>query len=81
MRFWGVLLVVASWWLALSVDIGVVDGSPALGLILTVLLSVGSAVAAVLLIPIETIWVRWVVNPLVMIVPALVLLELVSSWL
>ena len=75
------MLAGVSWWLALSVDIGAVDGSPALGSILTVVLSVGSGVAAVLLIPIERIWVRWVVNPLVMFVPAVVLLDLVGSWL
>ena len=75
------MLAGISWWLALSADIGVVDGRPALGLILTVFLSVGSGVAAVLLIPIERIWVRWVVNPLVMFVPVVVLVALVSSWL
>lgn len=46
-----------------------------------VLLSLGLAVTAVLMIPIETIWVRWVVNSLVMLVPILVALNLMISWL
>ena len=75
------MLAGISWWLALSADIGSVDGRPGLGLILTVVFSVGLGVAAVLLIPIERIWVRWMVNPLVMFAPVLVLAELVSSWL
>lgn len=45
-----------------------------------VLLSLGLAVTAVLMIPIETIWVRWVVNSLVMLVPILVALNLMISW-
>ena len=57
------------------------DGSPGLGLILTVLLSVGSGVAAVLLIPIERIWVRGMVNIFVLSPPMLALLALVISWL
>jgi hypothetical protein len=32
------------------------------------------------MIPIETIWVRWVVNSVVMVVPILVALNLVISW-
>lgn len=45
-----------------------------------VLLSLGLAVTAVLMIPIETIWVRWVVNSTVMVVPILVALNLMISW-
>ena len=80
MRFWGVVLAGISWWLALSADIGAGEGSPALGLILTVVLSVGLGVAAVLLIPIERIWVRWAVNLVVLSIPTIALLALITSW-
>lgn len=74
-------MAVASWWLSLTADLGVTGGEPTLGATLMVLLSLGLAVTAVLMIPIETIWVRWVVNSLVMLVPILVALNLMISWL
>ncbi|MCZ6662537.1 MAG: hypothetical protein O6951_06385 [Actinobacteria bacterium] len=80
LRFWGTVLAVASWWLALAADLGVTGGEPTLGATLMILLSLGLGVTAVLMIPIETIWIRWVVNSLVMLVPILVALNLVISW-
>ena len=74
------MLAVASWWLSLTGDLGVTGGEPTLGATLMVLLSLGLAVTAVLMIPIETIWIRWVVNSLVMLVPILVALNLMISW-
>lgn len=50
-----------AWWLALSANLGLLEA----------LVSVGLGVAAVLLIPIETIWVRWLFNALVLLVPVL----------
>lgn len=71
------MLAVTSWWLALTADL---EGSPTLGATLMILLSLGLGVVAVLMIPIETIWVRWVINSLVMVAPILVGLNLVISW-
>lgn len=73
-------MAVASWWLALAADLGVTGSEPTLGATLMILLSLGLAITAVLMIPIETIWIRWVVNSLVMFVPILVALNLVISW-
>ncbi len=74
------MLAVASWWLALAADLGVTGSKPTLGATLEVLLSLGLGVTAILMIPIETIWIRWVINSLVMVVPILVALNLVISW-
>jgi len=64
---------VASWILALSTDPeGVVDGDS----LLTIGVSLGLAIGAVLLMPIDRLWVRLLVNPVVVSVPILVALEL-----
>ena len=63
----------ASWILALSTDPeGVVDGDS----LLTIGVSLGLAIGAVLLMPIDRLWVRLLVNPVVVSVPILVALEL-----
>ena len=63
----------ASWILALSTDPeGVVDGDS----LLTIGVSLGLAIGAVLLMPIDRLWVRLLVNPVVLSVPILAALEL-----
>ena len=66
-------MAVASWILALSTDPeAVADGDS----LLTIGVSLGLAVGAVLLMPIDRLWVRLLVNPVVLSVPILAALDL-----
>ena len=66
-------MAVASWILALSTDPeAVADGDS----LLTIGVSLGLAVGAVLLMPIDRLWVRLLVNPVVLSVPILATLDL-----
>lgn len=66
-------MAVAAWLLALSTDPeAVVDADS----MLTVGVSLGLAIGAVLLIPIDRLWVRLMVNPVVLSVPILAALDL-----
>jgi hypothetical protein len=66
-------MAVASWILALSTDPeAVVDGDS----LLTIGVSLGLAIGAVLLMPIDRLWVRLLVNPVVLSVPILAVLDL-----
>ncbi len=44
-----------------------------------VLIALGLGIGAILLIPIERPWLRWIVNPLILVVPILVALELFAG--
>ena len=50
-----------------------------LGNIAAVLIGLGLGVGAVMLIPITRTWLRWIVNPVILLVPILVALELLVS--
>lgn len=66
-------MAVAAWLLALTTEPDAAfDGDS----LLTVGLSLGLAVGAVLLFPIDRLWVRFAVNTLVLSVPVLAVLEL-----
>ena len=66
-------MALASWILALSNDPeAVVDGES----LLTIGVSLGLAIGAVLLMPIDRLWVRLLVNPVVLSVPILAALDL-----
>jgi hypothetical protein len=66
-------MAVASWILALSTDPEAVADADSL---LTIGVSLGLAVGAVLLMPIDRLWVRLLVNPVVLSVPILATLDL-----
>jgi hypothetical protein len=66
-------MAIAAWLLALTSDADApVDGES----LATVGLSVGLAVGAVLLLPIDRPWVRMVLNPVILSIPFLAVLEL-----
>lgn len=75
-RFWGAVMGIAAWWLALNADLA----DPTLGTAVAVALSLGLGIGAVLLIPVDTIWVRWLVNLVVMLVPLLTALNLLIAF-
>jgi hypothetical protein len=60
---------------------GVMNGGIDLGAVLGMLASFGLAVWAIVILPVETVWLRWVINPLVMSLPTLVVLDLFLSRL
>lgn len=66
-------MAAGAWLLALSVGPDAVVDSDSLA---TVGISVGLAVGAVLLLPIKRLWVRIVLNPLILAVPILAALGL-----
>ena len=44
-----------------------------------VVVALGLGIAAVLLIPIQRPWLRWIVNPVILVIPMLVALELFAG--
>lgn len=79
LRFWSVVAAAASWWLSTVAARAVLDDRIDGEVVLTMVVGFGLAVLAVLIIPIDRIWLRWTYNSLVLVYPTLTLAVLIAG--